>query len=65
MSVSYHARANGTPLPDYTCQSEGIATGAPACQNVCGAGIDAAVAGLVLEQVTPLALEPRSKSAQS
>jgi len=44
-------------LPDYTCQREGIATGTPTCQQVCGAGIDSAVAGLVLDQLTPLALE--------
>ena len=57
MSVSYHARCDGTLLPDYTCQREGIATGTRACQQVCGAGIDSAVAGLVLDQLTPLALE--------
>ena len=57
MSVSYHARCDGTLLPDYTCQREGIATGTPACQQVCGAGIDTAVAALVLDQLTPLALE--------
>jgi DNA invertase Pin-like site-specific DNA recombinase len=57
MSVSYHARCDGTLLPDYTCQREGIATGTPPCQQVCGAGIDSAVAGLVLDQLTPLALE--------
>jgi hypothetical protein len=57
MSVSYHARCDGTLLPDYTCQREGIATGTPVCQQVCGAGIDSAVAGLVLDQLTPLALE--------
>jgi DNA invertase Pin-like site-specific DNA recombinase len=57
MSVSYHSRCNGTLLPDYTCQREGIATGTPACQNICGAAIDAAVAGLVLDALTPLAIE--------
>lgn len=57
MSVSYHSRCDGSLLPDYTCQRDGIATGTPACQSVCGAGIDTAVAGLVLDQLTPLALE--------
>jgi hypothetical protein len=57
MSVSYHSRRDGTLLPDYTCQREGIATGTPACQSVCGTAIDTAVAGLVLDQLTPLALE--------
>ncbi|MGH2943301.1 MAG: recombinase family protein [Solirubrobacteraceae bacterium] len=57
MTVSYHARCNGEPLPDYHCQREAIATGTPPCQTICGAGIDAAVASLVLKQLTPLAIE--------
>ncbi len=57
MTVSYHARCNGEPLPDYHCQREGIATGTPPCQTICGAGVDAAVTALVLEQLTPLAIE--------
>jgi hypothetical protein len=57
MTVSYHTRCNGEPLPDYHCSREGIATGTPPCQTICGAGVDAAVASLVLEQLTPLAIE--------
>jgi Recombinase zinc beta ribbon domain/Recombinase len=57
MTVSYHARCNGEPLPDYHCSREGIATGTPPCQTICGAGVDQAVASLVLEQLTPLAIE--------
>jgi len=57
MSVGYHRRCDGTLVPDYTCQREGIATGTPPCQSTCGAGIDAAVADLVLQSLTPLALE--------
>jgi len=57
MSVRYHRRCDGTLVPDYTCQREGIATGTPACQSTCGAGIDTAVADLVLQSLTPLALE--------
>jgi DNA invertase Pin-like site-specific DNA recombinase/DNA-binding transcriptional MerR regulator len=57
MSVSYHKRCNGTLVPDYTCQREGISTGTPACQDICGSGIDTAVAALVLETLTPLAIE--------
>jgi DNA invertase Pin-like site-specific DNA recombinase len=57
MTVSYHARCNGELLPDYHCSREGIATGTPPCQTICGAGIDHAVADLVLEQLTPLAIE--------
>jgi Recombinase/Recombinase zinc beta ribbon domain len=57
MTVSYHKRCNGEPQPDYHCSREGIATGTPPCQTICGAGVDQAVATLVLEQLTPLAIE--------
>jgi DNA invertase Pin-like site-specific DNA recombinase len=57
MTVSYHKRCNGEPQPDYHCSREGIQTGTPPCQTICGAGIDAAVASLVLDQLTPLAIE--------
>ena len=57
MTVRYHARADGSLVPDYACQSEAIATGAPPCQSTCGAGIDTAVAELVLQSLTPLALD--------
>jgi DNA invertase Pin-like site-specific DNA recombinase len=57
MAATYHARCNGELLPDYVCQREGIATGTPPCQSICGQGIDQAVAALVLEQLTPLAIE--------
>jgi DNA invertase Pin-like site-specific DNA recombinase len=57
MTVGYHTRCDGTPVPDYACQREGIATGTPPCQTMCGSGIDAAVAALVLDTLTPLAME--------
>jgi DNA invertase Pin-like site-specific DNA recombinase len=57
MTVSYHKRCNGEPQPDYHCSREGIATGTPPCQSICGAGIDASIATLVLERLTPLAIE--------
>ena len=63
MSVRYHRRCNGTLVPDYTCQREGIATDTPPCQSTCGAGIDTAVADLVLQSLTPLALETAWGSA--
>jgi recombinase/recombinase-like zinc beta ribbon protein len=56
MTVRYHTR-NGELAPDYVCQRKGIAQGQPFCQRVPGAGIDEAVANLLLEAVTPLALE--------
>ena len=57
MTVSYHARCDGTLAPDYACQRDGISTGTPPCQNICGAGIDTAVAGLVLDALSPLAID--------
>ena len=57
MLVNYHTRCNGEPVPNYHCSREGIATGTPPCQTIHGAGVDTAVAKLVLEQLTPLAIE--------
>ena len=42
MTVNYHKRCNGEPQPDYHCSREGIATGTPPCQTICGQGIDEA-----------------------
>jgi len=57
MTVRYHTRTDGTAVPDYVCQVTGIAHGIPICQFMPGAGIDAAIAGLILGTLTPLALE--------
>jgi DNA invertase Pin-like site-specific DNA recombinase len=57
MTVNYHARCNGTLVPNYACQGDGIRTGTKPCQGLNGGGVDAAVAELVLAQLTPLALE--------
>jgi DNA invertase Pin-like site-specific DNA recombinase len=56
MTVRYHTR-HGVDLPDYVCQSEGIRTATPICQSIPGAAIDTAVTTLLLDQLTPLALE--------
>jgi DNA invertase Pin-like site-specific DNA recombinase len=57
MTVNYHTRCNGELVPNYHCSREGIATGTPPCQTIWGAGVDDAVAKLVLQQLTPLAIE--------
>ena len=57
MTVRYHHRRDGSPVPDYVCQREGIATATPPCQTICGSGIDAAAADLVATAVSPLAIE--------
>src|SRR5712691_12102272 len=56
MTVRYHQR-HGTPWPTYVCQRRGIARGEPICQTVPGRGLDDAIAGLLLDTVTPLTLE--------
>jgi hypothetical protein len=56
MTVRYHSR-RGVEVPDYQCVGASIQTGAPRCLNVPGAGVDAAIGKLLLDTVTPLALE--------
>lgn len=56
MTVGYHER-RGRLRPDYLCQNEGISHARAACQRIHGAGIDQAVAELLIEAVNPVALE--------
>ncbi len=57
MTVHYHQR-RGRAVPDYACQADSIQRALrAACQIVPGAGIDDAVAGLLLDTLTPMALE--------
>lgn len=56
MTVRYHTR-RGVEVPDYQCQTEAIRSGASRCQNVPGGAVDAAIATLLLDTVTPLALD--------
>lgn len=56
MTVRYH-QSRGTLLPIYVCQRDGIQRGQPICQHISGASLDVAVGSLVLEAVSPLALE--------
>jgi hypothetical protein len=56
MTVAYHVR-RGIEFPDYRCMGIAIPDGVPPCQTVPGATIDAAIAQLLLDTVTPLALE--------
>ena len=56
MTVRYH-QSKGEILPDYVCQRLGIRTGQPLCQLIPGASIDRVVGQLVIEAVTPMALE--------
>jgi len=56
MTVQYHQR-RGTLIPDYKCISESIQAGVPQCLVVPGQSIDDTISRLLLDTVTPLALE--------
>ena len=56
MTVRYHQRGDSL-VPDYKCMGEAIQSGTPACLAIPGQGVDAAIGQLLLETVTPLALE--------
>jgi DNA invertase Pin-like site-specific DNA recombinase len=56
MTVRYNHR-NGKALPTYACQRRGIARAEPLCQSIPGAHIDEAVGRLLVEAVSPMALE--------
>jgi DNA invertase Pin-like site-specific DNA recombinase len=56
MTVRYVV-AHGRPAPYYACQRRGIATAQRACQIIPGSGLDEAVTQVVLDTVTPAALD--------
>jgi hypothetical protein len=56
MHVRYGSR-RGQRIPNYVCVGRGHLFGDPLCQSIVGTQIDAAVAKLLVESVTPLALE--------
>jgi DNA invertase Pin-like site-specific DNA recombinase/DNA-binding transcriptional regulator YiaG len=56
MTIGYHHR-RGVEVPDYRCMSVAIQDGVPPCHTVPGATIDPAIGQLLLDTVTPLALE--------
>src|SRR5436853_192036 len=56
MSVRYHTR-RGVEVPDYQCMRKCIDGAARRCLLIPGAGVDAAIGQLLLDTLTPLALE--------
>ena len=56
MSVSYHSR-HGTIIPHYRCQGYTAESIRKACQSMTGIKIDEAIEKLLMESVSPLALE--------
>lgn len=56
MTVCYHRRG-GRVTPDYVCQKRCIERAEDICQRIPGGGLDEAVGQLLVQSVTPLALE--------
>ncbi|MEO8428560.1 MAG: recombinase zinc beta ribbon domain-containing protein [Verrucomicrobiota bacterium] len=56
MTIKYHHRG-GRLTPDYICQKDCVEQTEPACQRIPGGGIDEAIGQLLVQSVTPLALE--------
>ena len=56
MTIRYRQKAQRL-VPEYVCARDCVERCQPACQAIPGAGIDEAVGKLLVESVTPLALE--------
>jgi DNA invertase Pin-like site-specific DNA recombinase len=56
MTVRYGVY-HGRPFPEYICQRDGIEHGRPVCQHILGRDLDVAIGNILVEAVTPLALE--------
>ena len=56
MTVRYHQR-RGRQLPTYVCQRDGIEHARRICQAVPGAGLDDRIGQLLIDTLTPLAIE--------
>ena len=56
MTVRYHCRGT-RPIPDYVCQKDGIEHGKPLCQSVNGEQIDKSIGDLLIQTMTPIALD--------
>jgi len=56
MTIRYYS-SHGQLIPEYCCQSEGIQRAEAPCQRVMGGALDRAVGDLLVETVSPLALE--------
>ena len=56
MTVRYHTRS-GAEHPTYVCQRDKIENAATDCQTIPGTGIDTAIGRLLIDTLTPLAVE--------
>lgn len=57
MTVHYHHQAGQRVVPEYVCQREGIDRGTNPCQRIVGRTIDEAMGKLVMDSVTPMAMD--------
>ncbi len=57
MSTSYKRRAHGRIDPIYTCNRAKLDYSAPICTSIPGGDVDRMISALLLEQMTPLAME--------
>jgi len=57
MSVQYHQHAGERRVPQYVCQRAGIERGEPMCQSIRGNAIDRFIGELLIEVMTPMALD--------
>jgi DNA invertase Pin-like site-specific DNA recombinase len=56
MTVRYYT-IHGQLVPEYCCQRQGIENAGPPCQRIQGGDLDGTVGDLLVETVSPLALE--------
>lgn len=56
MTLRYHQRG-GRRTPDYVCAKTAVEQSEPVCQSIPGGGVDEAVGKLLVQSVTPMALE--------
>jgi DNA invertase Pin-like site-specific DNA recombinase len=56
MKVVYHVRA-GRRVPDYVCDGRTVDDPQPVCQWIAGSEVDAAVSELLLDVMTPVAID--------
>lgn len=57
MTIRYHTRSPGGLYPIYICQQSVVDSAERMCQSIPGASIDEAIGELLIESMTPLALE--------
>jgi Recombinase zinc beta ribbon domain len=63
MTLRYHQRG-GRLSPNYVCQKQSVEECHPLCQNIPGGVVDDALSGLIVQSISPLALEVALKVQQ-